>query len=134
MSSDARTGDERTVLQFFDDWAKSDSDLLADYFTADAVYSDSGQPPRQGREAIRTHIAGLFGVLSLRIETLHIASRDGIVFSERIDYIRITETGRNSDLPVAGAIEMRDGKIAWWHDYADQLTAQRELFGDAAEL
>jgi hypothetical protein len=32
MSSQARTEDEVTILRFFDDWAKSDAHILADYF------------------------------------------------------------------------------------------------------
>jgi limonene-1,2-epoxide hydrolase len=127
VSNDARTGEERLVLRFFDDWAKSDADLLAQYFTDDAVYSDSGQPPREGKENIRAHIAGVFQQLSLTVETLHLASRDGIIFSERVDYIRMN-SGRSSDIPVAGVIELRDGKIASWHDYFDGRTAERELF------
>lgn len=129
MSSDARTDDERLVLRFFDDWAKSDADHLAQYFTDDAVYIDSGLPPREGKENIRAHIGGVFELLSLKIETLHLASRDGIVFSERIDYIRM-KSGRSSDVPVAGVIELRDGKIGRWHDYFDARTAERELFGE----
>jgi limonene-1,2-epoxide hydrolase len=129
VSNDARTDEERFVLRFFDDWSKSDTDLLRDYFTDDAVYSDSGQPARKGKENIRAHIAGLLQRLSLTVETLHLASRDGIIFSERVDYIRM-KSGRSSDLPVAGVIELRDGKIASWHDYFDGRTAERELFGD----
>lgn len=67
-------------------------------------------------------------MVSLRIETIHLASRDGIILSERIDYVRVSESGRTCNLPVAGAIQMREGKIAWWHDYADQKTAEQELF------
>ena len=129
MSNDRRTDDERLVLRFFGDWAKSDADLLSQYFTHDAVYTDSGQPRREGKENIRAHIAGLFEQASLTIETLHLASRDGIIFSERVDYIRM-KSGRSSDVPVTGVIELRDGKIAWWHDYFDMRTAERELLGD----
>jgi limonene-1,2-epoxide hydrolase len=131
VSNDARTDEERLVLRFFDDCAKSDADLLIQYFTDDAVYSDSGLPPREGKEKIRAHLASMFDQLSLRIDTLHVASRDAIIFSERVDYLRM-KSGRSSEIPVTGVIELRDGKIASWHDYFDLRTAERELFGEEA--
>jgi limonene-1,2-epoxide hydrolase len=130
MSKDARTEDERNVLQFFDDWARSDASLLAQYFTDDAVYADIGEASRErGRTNIATYLANLFDRCSLKIETLHIASRDGIIFSERVDYIRM-KSGRTSDIQVVGVMEMRAGKISRWYDYADQLTFRRDIFGD----
>ena len=65
---------------------------------------------------------------AVRIETLNIASRDTIIFTERVDYLQ-----SNSDpsvvvpLPVTGVMEVREGKIVAWRDYLDLRTAEDGL-------
>lgn len=118
-TASARTPDEETVLRFFAEWEASDPERLIGYFTEDGVYEDVGLPLRQGHEALRTHLTGLFGLMSLRIETLHLASRGNIVFTERIDYLSRNATEHRFDFRVTGVMEMRDGRIAAWRDYAD---------------
>ncbi len=61
---------------------------------------------------------------SLEFEVRHLASRGPVVFTERIDRLRIG--GKSIALPVAGVFEIRDGKIAAWRDYFDLATWQRQ--------
>lgn len=51
----------------------------------------------------------------------HIAERDGVVLTERTDYLR----GPWLDLSfwVCGTFQVRDGKIVLWRDYFDLATA-----------
>ena len=127
MSSDPRTEDERLVVKFFEDWLVCDADLLADYFTDDASYQDIGYAAQVGRENIRTHLIELFKGMTVRIETLHMASRDGVVFSDRIDHVRLTESGSSCSFPIVGVMEFRDGKIAAWREYLDVRGVEEAL-------
>jgi limonene-1,2-epoxide hydrolase len=64
------------------------------------------------------------------IETTHLAVRDDVVLTERID--TFTVGGKEAALPVMGTFEIRDGKIAKWRDYFDmaQITAAWGAGGD----
>ena len=125
---DGKTADERTVLRFMDMWKAQDVDGMLDIFTPDASYIDMPLPPRHGQDAIRTYIEGIFTAFSVEIETLHIASSGNVIFTERVDYLTLTDGSRPPvPLPVTGVMEMRGGKIAVWRDYLDLGTAGRGL-------
>jgi len=51
------------------------------------------------------------------IETLHLAVRDDVVLTERVD--TFTMGAKVATLPVMGTFEVRDGKISAWRDYFD---------------
>lgn len=125
---DSRNTDERTILHFLGLWERRDVEGLLSCFTEDASYIDMPLPPRRGLDEIRAYLESIFSVFSVTIETLHIASRGQIVFTERVDHLRLDgDEGQYVALPVTGVMEMRDGKIAAWRDYLDLRTAEEGL-------
>jgi limonene-1,2-epoxide hydrolase len=101
---------------------------MLSFFTPDASYIDMPLPPRHGLEAIRAYMEQVFGAFSVRIETLKIASNDDVVFTERIDYLGLNGSDKPEvPLPVAGVMEMQNGKIAAWREYLDLRTAEDGL-------
>jgi limonene-1,2-epoxide hydrolase len=128
MAIQATTPDERTVLEFLDCWGKQDIERMLSFFTPDAWYIDMPLPPRHGLDEIRVYIEQVLGAFSVRIETLRIASNEDVVFTERIDYLGLNDSDRPEvPLPIAGVMEMRDGKIAAWREYLDLRTAEDGL-------
>ena len=120
MSSDA----EQVVRDLCDGFAKHDAESLRQYFTDDVVYHNIPMDPNVGLEASLAFLDGFFGMFSsTEVEILHLAVRDGVVLTERID--RLTMDGQTAPLPVMGTFELRDGKICAWRDYFDlgQITA-----------
>lgn len=124
----AYNDDEAMVLEFLDHWESGNVDVLLRYFAQGASYIDMPLPPRHGMDQIRAYLDSVFSAFAVRIETLSIASRDRIIFTERVDYLR-----SNADpsivvpLPVTGVMEVRDGKILAWRDYLDLRTAEEGL-------
>lgn len=106
------------VTTFCAEWADADPDKIADYFTEDAVYHNIPMEPVEGRDAIRTFVAGFvaaFGNIDFRV---HRQLADGdVVMNERTDVFSLN--GGEIELPVVGVFEVRGGKIAAWRDYFD---------------
>lgn len=123
-----KTEDERTVLRFLDMWKAQDVDGMISLFADGASYIDMPLPPRRGLDEIRTYIEAIFTAFSVEIETLHIASNGPVIFTERVDYLTLTDGSRPPvPLPVTGVMEMKDGKIWQWRDYLDLGTAEEGL-------
>lgn len=124
----AYNNDEAMVLEFLDHWESGNIDVLLGYFAEGASYIDMPLPPRHGLDQIRTYMDNVLSAFSVRIETLSIASRDSLIFTERVDYLQSkTDPSVVVPLPVTGVIEVRDGKIVAWRDYLDLRTAEEGL-------
>jgi limonene-1,2-epoxide hydrolase len=124
----AYNDDETMVLEFLDHWESGNVDILLGYFVEGASYIDMPLPPRHGLDQIRAYLDSIFSAFAVRIETLSIASRDAIIFTERVDYLE-SKADRSVvvPLPVTGVMEVRDGRIAAWRDYLDLRTAEEGL-------
>jgi limonene-1,2-epoxide hydrolase len=117
---------EQVVRDFCAAWSKLDLDELAGYFTADAVYHNIPMDPVVGPDAIRAFIEGFTGpVERVEFEITHLASDGDLVLTERVD--SFVTADRSAALPVMGAFELRDGKIAAWRDYFDMAQAMSAL-------
>jgi limonene-1,2-epoxide hydrolase len=106
------------VRRFCAAWATGDIEKLLDFFTEDAVYHNMPLPSVQGKDAIR----GIFQAFTAPFERAdwevrHIAAAGDVVLTERVD--RYSRPEKPVELPVMGAFEIRDGKIAAWRDYFD---------------
>lgn len=124
----AYSDDEAMVLEFLDHWESGNVDVLLSYFAEGASYIDMPLPPRRGLDEIRLYLERVFSAFSVRIETLSIASRDRIIFTERVDYLALgSDPSVVVPLPVTGVMEVRDGKIVAWRDYLDLATAEEGL-------
>ena len=117
----------RIVTDFIGAWSKNDLDRIMSFFTDDCVYHNIPVAPVKGREAIRSVIQGFSGMASEIDWVLHriAESPDGSVMTERTDRFKIGE--KWLELPVMGAFELRDGKIAAWRDYFDMAQFQSQL-------
>src|SRR3546814_14611690 len=89
-------------------------------------------------DAIRTTLESFStGVESIEFQVLAIAAAGGTVLTERVDVFRYP--GKAISLPVMGAFEVVDGKIAASRDYFDmnpfmsQLGCGRSAFGGFEE-
>ena len=104
---------EQLVRQFCDTFAKHDAEALRPFLADEVVYHNIPMDPVVGADDAVAFVAGFFGMCeSLVIETTHLAVRDDVVLTERID--TFTVGGRAVALPVMGTFELRDGKIAAW--------------------
>ncbi|HEX3839302.1 MAG TPA: limonene-1,2-epoxide hydrolase family protein [Acidimicrobiales bacterium] len=127
----AAAGDpEQVVLDLCEAFKKHDAEALRPFFTDDVVYHNIPMDAAVGIDATIAFIEGFFGMSeSLVIENLHVATRDNLVFTERVD--TFTVGGKVAPLPVMGIFEIRDGKISGWRDYFDMAQITTMLSGDS---
>jgi limonene-1,2-epoxide hydrolase len=106
------------VRRFCAAWGKEDLATIVGFFTDDAVYHNIPLAPVSGPEQIKATIEGFSGgVDSIEFRVDAIAANGSMVLTERVD-VFVFPNGR-IELPVMGAFEVRDGKIAAWRDYFD---------------
>lgn len=123
QGADARGVD--TIRAFVAAFNVKDIDAVMTFFTADAVYHNMPSAPVQGTEAVRKVITAFVSSASkVDWEILRIAQSGNTVLTERID--RFAINGKDVALPVMGAFDLRDGKIAAWRDYFDMATWQKQ--------
>jgi limonene-1,2-epoxide hydrolase len=121
---------EQVVLDLCEAFKKHDAEALRPFFTDDVVYHNIPMDAAVGIDATIAFIEGFFGMSeSLVIENLHVATRDNLVFTERVD--TFTVGGKVAPLPVMGIFEIRDGKISAWRDYFDMAQITTMLSGDS---
>jgi limonene-1,2-epoxide hydrolase len=115
---------EETVRGYFEASAKPGNLLGAvdEYFAADAVWENTGLPTAEGIDAIKgfwqQFIDG-FGMHAMIVELTAIAVTGDSVVTERIDHFDNPAGERIASVPVAGTLEVKDGKIVAWRDYVD---------------
>jgi limonene-1,2-epoxide hydrolase len=106
------------VRRFCAAWSSINADELAEYFTDDAVYHNIPIAPVTGRDTIKSTIAGFTGgVEKIEFRLRNIVADGPIVLTERVDVFVLAQG--TIELPVMGAFEVRDSKIAAWRDYFD---------------
>jgi limonene-1,2-epoxide hydrolase len=106
------------IQDFCAAWEKGDIDAIVDSFTDDAVYHNIPVDPVTGKDAIRNMIAMFTtGVERIEFRVRNITGEGDVVLTERLDVFVMAD--KTIELPVMGAFEVRDGKIAAWRDYFD---------------
>jgi len=121
---------ERVVRDMCDAFAKHDAEALRPFFPDDVVYHNIPMDPAVGLDATIGFIAGFFAMCeSMVIETLHLAVRDDVVLTERVD--TFTMGDKVATLPVMGTFEVREGKISAWRDYFDMAQITAMLSGES---
>jgi limonene-1,2-epoxide hydrolase len=120
---------ERVVRSFCDAFAKHDAEALRPFFTEDVVYHNIPMDPAVGIDAAVAFIEGFFGMCeSMVIENVHVAVRDNVVLTERIDTFTVGTVV--APLQVMGTFELRGGKISAWRDYFDLTRITTLLSGE----
>jgi limonene-1,2-epoxide hydrolase len=118
---------EQVVRAFCEVLSKNDIEALRPFFTDDVIYHNIPMDPAVGIDDAIAFLEGFFGMFeSLVVENLHVAATGNVVLTERIDTMKLGDAV--APLPVMGAFEVRDGKIAAWRDYFDlgQITKMLE--------
>jgi limonene-1,2-epoxide hydrolase len=124
--SDSSARDIAVVEAFFDAFRRLDTDGALALMADDIVYQNVPFPADRGKPAVaRTLKAFSRFVTGFQVEMRHIAARDGVVLTERVDIL--TGPLLLLDLPVCGTLEVRDGRIALWRDYFDLAGASAKL-------
>jgi limonene-1,2-epoxide hydrolase len=118
---------DELVTEFCALWSEPDPERILSYFTEDAVYHNIPMPAAEGRDAIRDLLTVMLDGFDGIDFTVHRQFGQGdVVMNERTDVMRRSNGGR-LELPVMGAFEVRDGKIAAWRDYFDLATVTAGL-------
>jgi limonene-1,2-epoxide hydrolase len=121
---------ERVVRELCDALEKLDAEAMRPLFTDDVVYHNMPMDPAVGIDATIAFIENFFGMCqSIVVETLHLAVKDNVVVTERVDTLTIGQIA--VALPVMGTFEIRDGKISAWRDYFDMAQITKALSRDA---
>ncbi|HKY17108.1 MAG TPA: limonene-1,2-epoxide hydrolase family protein [Microthrixaceae bacterium] len=106
------------VRAFCEAVPRADLDEILGFMADDAVYHNIPMEPSVGHEAIRTFLEGFLGMASSLDFVIHRQLAVGnLVMNERTDTMTIGD--KTISLPVAGAFEIANGKIAAWRDYFD---------------
>ena len=114
------------IKRFCAVWSASSVDVakVMDFFTDDAIYHNMPIQAIQGKDAIKGMIEQFLAPFErCDWEVKHIAADGNTVLTERIDRFIGAKT---VELPVMGAFEIRDGKIAAWRDYFDLAVWTRQ--------
>jgi len=116
--ADLPTDPDTLIRTFCAAFGRLDVDELLAFFADDAVYHNIPLEPAVGHDAIRAVIEMFVGMASdMSFEIHRQVAADGLVLNERTDTMVIGD--KTIALPVAGAFEIVDGKIAAWRDYFD---------------
>jgi limonene-1,2-epoxide hydrolase len=116
----AANANETLVLRFCGDLTTNNPETLIDYFGSDGMYQNMPLPAAFGRDAVHATLKALFAVIRIEaIETFHIASANGFVYTERVDVLTALTTGKSHPLPVLGVFQLRGDRIIAWRDYFD---------------
>ncbi|MEA2624901.1 MAG: limonene,2-epoxide hydrolase [Candidatus Binatota bacterium] len=108
---------DQTVTAFCDALTRSDLDGAMKLVADDCVYHNIPLDPVTGPAAIRATLEGFVQMLgSIEIDTKRQVASGDLVMNERIDTFSPPGKSRFG-LPVAGAFEVKNGKITAWRDY-----------------
>lgn len=121
------TPNEQVVIDFWKAFDRLDLDAALDLLTDDCVHDDKPIRVNTGKAEIRAFFAPqIEGLTSCRAELKATLAVGDMVMNERIDYLELSD-GKKVVLPVMGAYEFRDGKIAVWRDYYDINSFNRQV-------
>ena len=132
----ATNDDERLALRIL--LALEDGDLatrIPELCSEDFVWANSGLPTLHGRREIEAHMQGggfaqhvpiLAEMTHFSVDLLHMASRAGVVFTERVDHHWRSDGADLMTPHICGIMEIRDGRIAALRDFYDVACYQQE--------
>jgi limonene-1,2-epoxide hydrolase len=107
---------ERVVLDFVEAWNRLDLGTIGALMADDIVYHNMPLKPVRGRDAALAYLAK-WPVDACEWEIRNIAAHGDVVLTERVD--RFVRGDDRIAIPVMGAFEVVDGRIAHWRDYFD---------------
>lgn len=117
------------VTAFLDMWEKPGGlhESIRAYFLDSTVWENVGMATTTGvAEAIgfMESFTASSGMATIRVELLGIAASGGKVLTERIDHVYDERGEYVMPIPVMGAFDIADDRIAAWRDYFDTASLQ----------
>lgn len=117
---------KQVVTSLIEAFNANDLDAIMGHFTDETIYHNMPVDPVAGTAAIREVVSGFLGMASAVdwVVSNLVEGEGGVVLTERVDRFQIND--KWVELPVMGAFEVRDGRVAEWRDYFDmnQFTSQ----------
>jgi limonene-1,2-epoxide hydrolase len=115
---------ESVVRQFFDELGKPGQILAAceAHLADDCVWENTGLPTAAGKSTIMAMMGQFvngYGMDRLVVDLRAIAVSGNAVLTERVDHMDDKDGQRMLSFPLAGTLEVRNGKITRWSDYFD---------------
>jgi limonene-1,2-epoxide hydrolase len=127
VTDSERARDDIAVVEaFFAAMEAQDLERGLALLTDDIVYQNVPFPADRGKTAVRRSFQAFgYFVSGFAVQMRHIAARDGVVLTDRVDIL--TGPLIYLDIHVCGTFEMRDGRIAVWRDYFDLAATTAKL-------
>lgn len=107
------------------------------YLSPDVVWESVGFDRHESLEDSLSYLdtlEALTGLAYCEINVIHLATTGDVVLTERVDKMFRADGSLILDFRIAGAIEVRDGKIVRYTDYLDSLGTATALQSLAAEM
>ena len=118
------TDPEGVVRAFFEETGKPGCLLAAveTYLADDCIWENTGLPTAPNKEVIVAMLSQFIealGMDALVVDIRTLAVSGNSVLTERVDHVDAKDGQRVLSFPLAGVLEVRDGKIVRWSDYFD---------------
>ncbi len=110
-------------------WVRGDRDAMAKAYADDIVwYPNRSMNPVHGKVAMMEFMEKFGrGMTDVFYEQTNMVESGNLLFVEGTE--NYTKKGRKVQLPYAGVVEFRDGKIIGWRDYFDMKSLEAQLAG-----
>ena len=106
---------ETTVREFFAALELGALDEAFELVAPDVVWRNAGLPTLRGTTAMRRALAGIDRArLRFSADFHHVVADGDVVLTDRTDHVTLGPV--RVDFWVASTFELREGKIALWHD------------------
>lgn len=122
----SETENIKRAREFFARWETSFEELcnsFRDLLAPDGVWENVGFLVARGPEQTITQIlqpAHANGLDTVKVDLVHIAESEGVVWNERVDHIRIPGGDLAASVRVVGVMEFNaEGRVSSWREYFD---------------
>jgi limonene-1,2-epoxide hydrolase len=119
--------DIELVMDFVAACDARDIERVLGFFTPDCIYHNMPEAPLHGPDGVRSILGPFFQNAEIVEFVVHAIAQapNGTVLTERTD--RFLIGGKWLSLPVAGAFQIKSGKITHWRDYYDSEDIKRQF-------
>ncbi len=120
------------VTEFFAQWNDSYDSLrgsLLNHFSEDCLWDQRPFAVTTGpgpAVEFMDRCRRFGGIETIEVELVHIAEAGDTVLCERIDHLHRRSGSLIASVPVAGILDLQDGKIVNWREYSDALGVVRQ--------
>ena len=123
------TDAEAVVRRLCAAMSAQDLEAVRPLLSRSAVYHNVGMEPAVGVDASLDAVAAQFAMFDrIEFQVRNLAVTGTTVLTERVDVV--SANGIEAPVPVMGAFEIHDGRIASWRDYFDVGLVGRLLSGE----